>query len=215
MVCTWCCTGKPAPGCSQSTCRALVRWWGLSVTRAGSCRGRAPSSSPPARRGSALVPRYCAPRPPACRRSRCSPPASAAGERRLDLECAPGSRLGFMTTYAPHEVVARSGFSLDTLRYYERIGLLDDVDRTSGGRRVYTGDHLDWLGILHCLRNSGMPVREMRRYAELAREGEATETERLRILQEHRERVLARMAELREALQVVDHKIEYYRREER
>jgi DNA-binding transcriptional MerR regulator len=120
-----------------------------------------------------------------------------------------------MTTYAPQEVAARTGFTLDTLRYYERIGLLDDVDRTSGGRRVYTDDHLDWLGILHCLRNSGMPVREMRRYAELAREGPGTATERLRILREHRQRVLARMVELQEALNVVDHKIEYYQREER
>jgi DNA-binding transcriptional MerR regulator len=119
-----------------------------------------------------------------------------------------------MTTYAPQEAAARSGFSLDTLRYYERIGLLDDVDRTSGGRRVYTDDHLDWLGILHCLRNSGMPVRDMRRYAELAREGETTEVQRLRILQEHRERVLARLAELQEALKVVDLKIAYYRRGE-
>jgi hypothetical protein len=55
-----------------------------------------------------------------------------------------------MTTYAPQEAAARSGFSLDTLRYYERIGLLDDVDRTSAGRRVYTEEHLDWLGILSC-----------------------------------------------------------------
>ena len=120
-----------------------------------------------------------------------------------------------MTTYAPQEVAARTGFSLDTLRYYERIGLLDDVDRTSGGRRVYTDDHLDWLGILHCLRNSSMPVREMRHYAELAREGDATEAQRLRILLDHRQRVLDRIAELQEALRVVDHKIEYYRREER
>jgi DNA-binding transcriptional MerR regulator len=120
-----------------------------------------------------------------------------------------------VTTYAPQEVVARTGFSLDTLRYYERIGLLDDVDRTSGGRRVYTDDHLDWLGILHCLRNSGMPVREMRRYAELARDGAATGAERLQILRQHRERILARMAELREALRVVDHKIDYYQQEER
>jgi len=117
-----------------------------------------------------------------------------------------------MTMYAPQEVVQRTGFSLDTLRYYERIGLLDDVERTSGGRRVYRDDHIDWLGVLHCLRRTGMPVREMRRYAELTRDGEATEAERLAILEEHRAAVLAEIDELRNALSVIDGKIAYYRR---
>ena len=117
-----------------------------------------------------------------------------------------------MTTYAPQEAASRTGFSLDTLRYYERIGLLDDVGRTSSGRRVYRDDHLEWLGILHCLRQTGMPVREMRRYAELAREGPQTEAERLRILDEHRTAVLAMIGDLRRALAVVEEKIAYYRR---
>jgi DNA-binding transcriptional MerR regulator len=118
-----------------------------------------------------------------------------------------------MATYAPQEAATRTGFSLDTLRYYERIGLLDDVERTSGGRRMYRDDHLQWLGILHCLRRSGMPVREMRRYAELARAGVETVPERLEILEGHRRSVLAMMDELREALNVVEEKIAYYRGE--
>jgi DNA-binding transcriptional MerR regulator len=118
-----------------------------------------------------------------------------------------------MTTYAPQEAASRTGFSLDTLRYYERIGLLDEVGRTSGGRRMYNDDHLQWLGILHCLRRSGMPVREMRRYAELAREGTQTVPERMEILERHRSSVLAMIDELREALTVVDEKIAYYQRE--
>lgn len=118
-----------------------------------------------------------------------------------------------MTTYAPQEAASRTGFSLDTLRYYERIGLLDDVERTSGGRRTYRDDHLEWLGILHCLRRTGMPVREMRRYAELAREGPQTEAERLEIFEEHRRSVLAVIDDLREAVGVVEGKIAYYRRE--
>jgi DNA-binding transcriptional MerR regulator len=107
----------------------------------------------------------------------------------------------------------RTGFSLDALRYYERIGLLDDVERTSGGRRMYRDDPLEWLGILHCLRRAGMPVREMRRYAELAREEPQTEAERLEILEEHRRSVPAMIDDLREALSVVEGKIAYYRRE--
>jgi DNA-binding transcriptional MerR regulator len=120
-----------------------------------------------------------------------------------------------MTTYAPQEAAARAGVSIDTLRYYERIGLIDDVPRTPGGQRVYRDDHLDWLGVLTCLRRSGMPVREMRRYAELARDGEVTEEERLCILEEHRRAVLASMAELRQALHVVDEKIDWYRNRRR
>ena len=116
-----------------------------------------------------------------------------------------------MTTYTPGQVAEKTGFSLDTLRYYERIGLIDDVPRTTGGQRVYSDDHLDWLGVLTCLRRTGMPVREMRRYADLSRDGQATEEERLRILEEHRVAVLERIAELREALRVVDGKIDWYR----
>jgi DNA-binding transcriptional MerR regulator len=115
-----------------------------------------------------------------------------------------------MTTYAPQEAATRSGFSLDTLRYYERIGLLDDVERTAGGRRVYRDDHLEWLGVLHCLRRTGMPVRDMRRYAELTRV-DHTEPERLEILEKHRESVLATIEDLRRALEVVEGKIAFYR----
>ena len=115
-----------------------------------------------------------------------------------------------MTTYAPQEAADRTGFSLDTLRYYERIGLLDDVGRTSGGRRVYRDDHLEWLGILSCLRRTNMPVREMRRFAELSRV-DGTAKERLEILEGHRESVLAMIADLQQALSVVEGKIKYYR----
>ncbi len=68
------------------------------------------------------------------------------------------------------EVAARSGVSLDTLRYYERVGLLDGIARTPGGRRVFDDDDIAWLHILRCLRDTGMPIAQMRRYADLCRE---------------------------------------------
>ncbi len=116
-----------------------------------------------------------------------------------------------MTTYPPQEVAARTGLSIDTLRYYERIGLIDGVSRTAGGRRVYADEHLDWLGVLTCLRRTGMPVRDMLRYADLTR-WPGTEDERLRLLTDHRAAVLAQIAELREALVTIDGKIDHYRR---
>ncbi|WP_018582897.1 MerR family transcriptional regulator [Salinispora arenicola] len=98
-----------------------------------------------------------------------------------------------MPGYAPSEAARRSGFSLDTLRYYERIGLLNEVGRTSGGRRVFTDDDLDWLMLFRCLRDTGMPIAEMCRYAELVREGEHTTGERQALLERHAGRVEERM----------------------
>ena len=74
----------------------------------------------------------------------------------------------------PSQAAEQSGFSLDTLRYYERIGLLDDIGRAPSGHRRFREEDLEWLGVLRCLRDTGMPIAQMRRYAELARGGEPT-----------------------------------------
>ncbi|MFF1873918.1 MerR family transcriptional regulator [Kitasatospora herbaricolor] len=113
-------------------------------------------------------------------------------------------------TLSPAEVVERSGFSIDTLRYYERIGLLDRIDRTVGGRRQFNENHLDWLGVLRCLRDTGMPIAEMQRYANSAREGDATLAERLELLTEHAARVEQTIAELRRQQQHLAEKIAWY-----
>ena len=97
---------------------------------------------------------------------------------------------------SPGQVVERSGFSLDTLRYYERIGLLDRIERGPGGRRRYADEDLEWLGVLRCLRDTGMPIAQMRRYAELAREGDGTIAERMALLVEHDEQVERTVAEI-------------------
>ena len=110
------------------------------------------------------------------------------------------------------EAAAKVGLSVHTLRWYEQEGLVTPVGRDAVGRRRYSPDDLDWLQLLNCLRGTGMPVREMRRYAELARTGPATEEERLRLFEEHRERVLARIADLHRDLDAINSKIDYYRR---
>jgi DNA-binding transcriptional MerR regulator len=113
-------------------------------------------------------------------------------------------------TFSVGEAAAQSGFSVDTLRYYERLGLLTGVDRTAGGRRRYTADDLGWLALVSCLRGTGMPVREMQEFAELARAGDHDFAERRALLEAHRERVLAHIAALHEQLRMIDHKIDYY-----
>src|SRR5262245_24723784 len=115
------------------------------------------------------------------------------------------------TTYAPHQVAERFGLSVDTLRYYERIGLLPAVARNSAGRRVYGEEHLGRLDALLCLRRGGMPVREMQRYVALARAGRHTFGARAELLERHREVIVRRIAELQDALATVDEKINDYR----
>jgi DNA-binding transcriptional MerR regulator len=108
------------------------------------------------------------------------------------------------------EVAGLSGLSAHTLRYYERIGLLDPVARIHGGQRRYDADDLAWLAFLQRLRATGMPIRDMQRFAELRRHGDATIPERRALLETHRDDVLERIAELHRDLHSVTEKITHY-----
>jgi len=120
--------------------------------------------------------------------------------------------LAHMTrTLSPGQAAKESGFSLDTLRYYERVGLLSGISRAPSGHRCFCDDDLEWLGVLRCLRDTGMPIAGMRRYAELAREGEPTLAERLRLLTEHDAQVSERIASLQAQRQHLQEKIDWYR----
>lgn len=116
-----------------------------------------------------------------------------------------------MTYFTPSEVAERSGFSLDTLRYYERIGLLLGVQRTPGGRRRFTERDVWWLSLLRCLRDAEMPIAEMLRFTELVRAGDAARPDRLALLEAHDARIEARIARLRECQEQVRVKIDHYR----
>jgi DNA-binding transcriptional MerR regulator len=114
------------------------------------------------------------------------------------------------STLSPSQAAEQSGFSLDTLRYYERIGLLDDIDRAPSGHRRFHGDDLEWLGVLRCLRDTGMPIAQMRKYAELTRRGQGTLAERLRLLTEHDAHVQERIALLQAQHNHLREKINWY-----
>src|SRR5215469_11961901 len=132
----------------------------------------------------------------------------------VDLEHTPGVMLMPMTgTISPSQAAEQSGFSLDTLRYYERIGLLNGISRAPSGHRRFGDDDLEWLSVLRCLRDTGMPIARMRRYAELAREGEPTMAERLRLLTEHDAQVCERIVVLQAQRQHLQEKIDWYRRQ--
>ncbi|CAM3373146.1 MerR family transcriptional regulator [Occultella aeris] len=114
-----------------------------------------------------------------------------------------------MATYTPAETEARSGFSIGTLRYYERVGLLYDIARDTSGRRVFTDRDLEWLEILRCLRDTGMPIAQMQRYADLT-VNDGSVDERLEILRQHDDAVTEQMAQLRRWRRHLRDKIAYY-----
>ena len=107
------------------------------------------------------------------------------------------------------EMSERTGVTAHTLRYYERIGLLE-VARDTAGRRVYGADDFARVVFLSRLRMTGMPIRDLQRYVELAGEGESTVPERLAMLQQHRDAIRIQLMELQFALETVEFKITAY-----
>ncbi|WP_309113156.1 MerR family transcriptional regulator [Saccharothrix sp.] len=109
------------------------------------------------------------------------------------------------------ETVEVTGLTAHTLRYYERIGLLDPVGRGPGGHRRFRATDLAWLAFLTRLRTTGMAIRDMRRFADLRRRGDVTAPERLELLERHRDAVRRRIDELSDCLSALDAKIDHYR----
>jgi DNA-binding transcriptional MerR regulator len=112
------------------------------------------------------------------------------------------------------DLAKRTGLSTHTLRYYERIGLLPYADRDRSGQRDFDASILRWIEFLGRLKTTGMPIRDMLRYAALRDEGDATGTSRRQILEVHREQVRTQITELQECLLVLDTKIAGYASDE-
>ncbi|MGL4239401.1 MerR family transcriptional regulator [Tabrizicola sp.] len=108
------------------------------------------------------------------------------------------------------ELARRTGLSADTIRYYEKIGLMPRADRDSGGRRDYDAAILGWVDFIGRLKTTGMSLREMRRYAELRSQGSRTTLARQKMLAAHRDKVAAHIAALQSCLRVLDEKIAGY-----
>ena len=88
------------------------------------------------------------------------------------------------------EVSEKYGISQDTLRYYERVGMIPPVTRTAGGIRDYKEKDLAWVELAKCMRSAGLPVEAMIEYVRLTQEGDATIPARLQLLKEQRESLL-------------------------
>lgn len=113
--------------------------------------------------------------------------------------------------YTIRTMAQRCGMTAHTLRYYERVGLIQPVGRARNGHRRYSDQDEAWLNFLHCMRATNMPIREMQRYAVLRERGDDTSLERRRILEEHRAVIAEQITALEKAHALLTHKIENYR----
>ena len=112
--------------------------------------------------------------------------------------------------YSIQDVSKKTGLSAHTLRYYEKEGLITGVERSRGGFRQYTDEDLEALGLVCCLKNTGMSLQEILRFVQLTREGDHTLEERVQLLREHRENVIQRIAEMQKYLDKVTWKLNFF-----
>lgn len=112
--------------------------------------------------------------------------------------------------YSIAEVSEKTHLTPHTLRYYEKEGLLPFVDRSSSGNRDFKEKDLEWLELICCLKNTGMPIKKIKEYISLCLQGDSTIDIRREIFLKHREDVLNQMAELQHNLEKINYKINYY-----
>ena len=108
------------------------------------------------------------------------------------------------------EVSEQSGLSADTLRYYERIGLLPPVNRNGGGIRDYSELDIKRIGFIKCMRKAGLPIEVLIEYYALVQQGDGTVEARKEILKTQRKEVEARIADLQRTLDLLNYKISVY-----
>ena len=108
------------------------------------------------------------------------------------------------------EVSQRYEISTDTLRYYERVGLIPTVNRNGSGIRDYNDLDVRRVQFIKCMRSAGLPIEVLIEYMGLVQQGDKTIETRKEILKEQRELLLGRMKEMQKTLDLLDHKIEIY-----
>ena len=109
------------------------------------------------------------------------------------------------------QVAEITGLSAYTLRYYEHIGLLESVNRTSSGYRTYDAANIAWIEFLNRLRENGMSIRQMQKFSVLRNQGSVTVRERRILLEQHRDIVKNHLAKLEQNLKTIEDKITYYK----
>jgi DNA-binding transcriptional MerR regulator len=108
------------------------------------------------------------------------------------------------------EAGSRSGLSIDTIRYYEKLGLLPRIVRDRAGKRLFSMENIDWLVLLSSLRETGMPLERMRHFAQLYKDGNTTLSERKAILLDHASRLNEQRAALERCAELLAYKLKRY-----
>ena len=113
-------------------------------------------------------------------------------------------------TYTISQVAEKTKLSIYTLRYYDKEGLLPFVERTPSGTRKFKESDLKWLSLINCLKNTGMPLKDIREFISWCMEGDTTLEKRLNMFTQHRKVVEAQMSDIQKHLDKIDRKITYY-----
>lgn len=113
-------------------------------------------------------------------------------------------------TYTIRQVAEKMGVTIPTLRYYDKEGLLPFVDKKPDGTRVFKDEDFKVLYIITCMKKSGMPIKDIKRFMDFCQEGDNTLQERLEIFLERKEAVEKQMSELNNIMETINHKIWYY-----
>lgn len=113
-------------------------------------------------------------------------------------------------TYTIKQVAEKLGVTVSTLRYYDKEGLLPFIDKKENGTRVFKDTDFEGLAIISCMKNSGVPIKDIKRYMDLCIEGDSTLKERMEIFLERKEIVKKQIEELNNVMKTIEHKIWYY-----
>lgn len=113
--------------------------------------------------------------------------------------------------YPIREVAEMTGISAYTIRYYENIGLIPGVDRTEGNARLFSDYNVSWLRLVNCLRTTGLPVEQVRRYIELCRKGDSTIRERGEMIFRQKKVLKEQIRKLQLQMEVLKYKEDYYK----
>ena len=112
--------------------------------------------------------------------------------------------------YTVGEIAKKIGVAPSTLRYYDKEGLLPFVERSGGGIRMFKDADLEWLSIIECLKKTGMPIKEIKKFIDWCSEGDSTIEKRLELIDSQRDALLRKMEELQKNLKILDYKHWYY-----
>lgn len=112
--------------------------------------------------------------------------------------------------YTVGEIAKKMNVAASTLRYYDKEGLLPFVERSESGIRMFKDSDMEWLAIIECLKKTGMPIKEIKKFIDWCMEGDATIDQRLELIDRQRSEVLLQLEQLKETLAVLNYKHWYY-----